>query len=368
MRRLLFLRMTILCMAAVAMAVVAGAAAQPSPGVPVQVAAVGRQDVKVFLRNIGTVQSLASVLVRARVDGTLDSVAFTEGQDVRAGDLLARIDPRPFAATYAQAVAKRAADAAQLANAKRDLDRSQSLARSQFASRQTVDTQAASAAQLEATVQGDDAAIASAKLNLDFASITSPIDGRVGLRQVDPGNLIHAGDATGIVTVTQIKPIGVIFTLPQDALPRIHEAMGREKLPVVAFAGDDRTELGRGELLTIDSAIDTATGTIRLKAVFPNADERLWPGQFVNAHLETETLKGAAVVPSGAVQRGPNGLFVYVVKPDQTVALQPIEVRQDDGRVAVLTKGPEVGATVVTAGQSRLQNGTRIAVTPASAS
>ncbi len=337
-------------------------------GVPVQVAPVSRQDVKVFLRNIGTVQALASVLIRARVDGTLDSVAFTEGQDVRAGDLLARIDPRPFAAAYAQAVAKRAADSAQLANAKRDLDRSQSLARSQFASRQTVDTQSASAAQLEATVQGDDAAIASAKLNLDFASITSPIDGRVGLRQVDPGNLIHASDAAGIVTVTQIRPIGVIFTLPQDTLPQIHSAMDRGTLPVTAFASDDRTELGRGELLTIDNAIDPATGTIKLKTVFPNTDKRLWPGQFVNAHLETETLKGALVVPSSAVQRGPDGLFVYIVKPDQTASVQPIEVRQDDGHVAVVVKGVDVGAMVVTSGQSRLQNGARVAVTPAPAS
>lgn len=352
-----------------AAALPAFAMAQSAPqGVPVQVAAAARQDAKVVLRNIGVVQSLASVLVRARVDGTLDEVNFVEGQEVKAGDLLARIDPRPFAAAYAGALAKRDADTAQLGNARRDLNRFTSLAKSDFASRQSVDTQGASVAQQQATIQGDEAEIASAKLNLDFASIVSPIAGRVGLRQVDPGNLIHSSDAAGIVTVTQIKPIAVVFTLPQDDLPQIHSAMARGKLPVEAFASDDRTELGQGELLTIDNSVDTATGTIRLKATFPNADERLWPGQFVNAHLQSDVLKGATVVPSGAVQHGPDGLFVYLVKPDQTVAVQPIEVRQDNGKLAVVTKGLDVGATVVTDGQSRLQNGTRVVATPHAAS
>ena len=334
----------------------------PAGFVPVHVAAVVRQDTPVVLRSIGTVQSLATVLVRARVDGTLDRIAVTEGQDVKTGDLLAQIDPRPLAAVYAQAVAKRAADAAQLANAQRDLSRLQSLARSQFASRQTVDTQTASADQFRAAVQGDEALMAAAKLNLDFASITSPIDGRVGLRQVDPGNLIHAGDASGIVTVTQIRPIAMLFTLPQDTLPRLRAAMARGRLRVTALAGDDRTELARGELLTIDSAIDPATGTIRLKATFANETDSLWPGQFVNTRIETETLRDATVVPSSAVQRSPSGLFVYTIRPDQTAAVQPIEVLQDDGHVAVVANGVGVGDTVVSAGQSRLQNGTHVAV------
>jgi multidrug efflux system membrane fusion protein len=325
-----------------AMPVVSRAQTAPQ-GVPVTVATVAAADVPVMLSNIGTVQSLASVLVRARVDGTLDKVAFTEGQDVKAGDLLAQIDPRPYAAAYAQAAAKKAADEAQLANARHDLTRYSNLAKSDFASRQSVDTQAASVAQLEANVAGDDAAIQSAKLNLDYAAITSPIDGRVGLRLVDPGNLIHASDSTGIVTVTQIKPISVIFTLPQDSLPAVQAAMARGKLSVV-------------------------TGTFRLKAVFPNQDERLWPGQFVNAHLQVEELHNATVVPTTALEHGPNGTFVYLVKPDQTVAVQPVDVRLDNGKIAVIAKGLDAGATVVVDGQSRLQDGTRISAAPHAAS
>ena len=342
-----------------------GTPASAQPAVPVKAAAATRQDVPVILRNLGTVTPLNTVLVRARVDGTLDQVAFTEGQEVHAGELLAQIDPRPYAATLAQAMAKRAADTAQMGNLKRDLGRYQNLARSEFASRQQVDTQAASVDQQGATMQGDDAAVASARLNLDYASIKSPIDGRVGLRMVDPGNLIHATDAQGIVTVTQIKPISVIFTLPQDTLPQVQAAIARSpggKLPVQSFAGDDRTDLGHGTLLTIDNQIDAATGTYRLKAVFPNADERLWPGEFVNAHLEVETLKDALTVPSAAVQRGPGGVYVYVVKPDQTVAMQPVELRQDDGQLAVVTKGLDPNAQVVTDGQSRLQTGAKVSV------
>jgi multidrug efflux system membrane fusion protein len=346
----------------------AGLAQSMPGGVPVQVARVTRQDVKVTLRNIGTVQALNTVLVRARVDGTLDRVDFTEGQEVKAGDLLAQIDPRPFAATYAQAVAKRAADEAQLVNLRRDYARYSNLAKSDFASRQSVDTQSASVDQQEAIIQGDDAAIASAKLNLDFASIHSPIDGRVGLRQVDPGNLIHSTDTSGIVTVTQIKPIAVIFTLPQDTLPRVQAAMARGALPVEAYTGDDKTLLGQGQLLTIDNSVDPETGTIRLKATFPNAQEKLWPGQFVNARLDVETLTGALAIPSSALEHGPNGLFVYLVKPDDTVAMQPIDILQDDGTVAIVTKGLDEGDTVVTDGQSRLQAGTKIAPTQKAAS
>jgi multidrug efflux system membrane fusion protein len=335
------------------------------PGVPVQTATVKRMDVPVMLRNIGAVQAFQSVLIRARVDGTLDKVLFAEGQDVKAGDLIAQIDPRPYAATLAQATAKKGADEANLANAQRDLARYSSLASSSFASRQQVDTQNATVAQLQANIKGDDATIDAARLNLQFTSITSPIDGRTGLRLVDPGNLIHATDATGIVTITQIHPIAVIFTLPQDTLPRIQTSMAQGKLPVLAYTADDKTQLGTGELLTTDNTIDQTTGTIRLKAVFPNAESRLWPGQFVNVRLTLGTLKNALTVPSVTVQRGPAGLYVYLVKPDSTVAVQPVDVTQDDGQVAVIAKGLDDGVQVVASGQSRLQNGTRIAATAA---
>ncbi len=338
------------------------AGAPASQGVPVQAVAVRKADVPVLLRNIGSVQAYQSVLVRARVDGTLERIFFTEGQDVKVGDSLALIDPRPYAAVLAQAKAKRAADESQLGNAQRDLTRYSNLASRDFASRQQVDTQSASVAQFTANLQGDDATIATAQLNLNFCNITSPIEGRVGLRMVDIGNLIHASDATGIVTITQVHPISVIFTLPQDTLPQIRAAMARSKLPVQAYTSDDKTLLSQGELLTTDNTIDQTTGTIRLKAVFANTDDKLWPGQFVNARLQVDTLKDALVVPSATIQRGPDGVFVYVVKPDQTVAVQAVGIRQDDGQIAVIDKGLDNGASVVLSGQSRLQAGVKVAV------
>jgi multidrug efflux system membrane fusion protein len=349
---------------AFSMAGLGGVFAQGAPGggpvVPVQVVSIKHANVPVLMNNIGSVQAFQSVLVRARVDGTLDQIFFTEGQDVKVGDKLAQIDPRPYAATLAAAQAKKAADQAQLANAKLDLARYTNLVKSDFASHQQMDTQIAMVAQLTATMQGDDAAIASAALNLNYTTIASPIDGRTGLRQVDVGNLIHATDVTGLVTITQVKPISVIFTLPQDSLPDIRAAMARGTLSVFAYTSDDKTLLDTGELLTTDNAIDPTTGTIKLKATFPNQDLKLWPGQFVNARLQVDILKNAVTIPSQAVQRGPNGLFVYVVKPDNTAALQPIEVRQDDGVTAVVTKGLDESAQIVIAGQSRLQNGARV--------
>jgi membrane fusion protein, multidrug efflux system len=345
------------------------AAAQPAaapaptpPGVPVQVAETARADVPVFVRGIGTAQAFQSVLVRARVDGTLDRINFTEGQEVKPGDVLAVIDPRPYQAALSQAMAKKTADEAQLANYRRDLLRYADLAKNQFASRQSVDTQGAQVLQGQANVQGDDAAIAQAQLNLGFTQITAPIAGRVGLRQVDVGNLIHASDQGGIVTITQIHPISVVFTLPQDALPEVQDAMAAGKPAVLAFSADGKRELSRGELLTPDNTIDTATGTIRLKANFANPDNRLWPGQFVNARLLLRTEAHALTVPSEAVERGPNGLYVYLVKPDKTVTMQPVKVGQDDGKVAVIHEGLSDGQSVVVAGQSRLSNGTRVAV------
>jgi multidrug efflux system membrane fusion protein len=339
-------------------------APQPPSAVPVTTAIAQRLDVPVYRLGLGAVQAFQQVLVRARVDGTLEQIAFTEGQDVKKGELLAVIDPRPYQAALDLAKAKKAQDVAQLQNAKLDLQRYTSLLKSDFAARQQADTQAAQVQQYVAMVEGDDASIATAQLNLDFCRITSPIDGRVGLRQVDVGNLIHANDASGIVTITQIHPISVTFTLPQDDLPSIKTAMRSRKLAVFAYSADDKTVLDQGELLTPDNAIDPATGTIKLKSTFPNAKEQLWPGQFVNVRLLLDTLKDVVTVPSDAVQRGPNGRYVYLVKPDQTVTLQLCEVAHDDGKVAAIETGVANGAIVVVAGQLRLAEGAKVAATP----
>ena len=347
------------------------ATAQPSPaGVPVTVETARRQDVPIIVRGIGTVQAYQSVLIRARVDGTIDRIAFQEGQDVKPGDLLAQIDPRPYQAVFDQAVAKRAADTAMLSNAKRDLGRYTDLARSDFASRQSVDTQTASVSQATANTQSDDAAIAAAKLNLDFTRIVSPVEGRVGLRLVDVGNLVHAADANGIVTVNQIHPISVLFTLPQEQFPVVQDAIRASAgvpLTVLAFSSNDQQQLGEGKLLTIDNSIDPSTGTIKLKAEFANTNDRLWPGEFVNAHLQLSILRNAVTVPSSAVQHGVDGLYVYVVKPDGTAALTPISAGQDDAGVAIVTNGITGNETVVTSGHSRLTAGIRVAASQRSA-
>jgi multidrug efflux system membrane fusion protein len=346
------------------------AAAATGPGVPATVTRPSRRDVPVYLRGLGSVAAFKSVLIRSRVDGTLERVAFTEGDDVKQGDVLAQIDPRPYQAALDQALAKKASDEANLSNAKLDLTRSTQLARNQFAAQQTVDTRQATVAQLEAGIKGDEALIAIAKLNLDYSRITAPFDGRVGLRQVDPGNFIRAADpaGVGIVTLSQVQPISVTFTLPQDNLPGITAAMARGKPRVLAYSADETTLLDSGELLTIDNAIDPTTGTIKVKATFGNARNRLWPGQFVNARLLVDERKNVVTVPNAAVQRGPQGLFVYVVKPDQTVALRPVEVLQDTGAISVIGKGLDENDTIVLSGQSRLSNGTRIAATQAPAS
>jgi multidrug efflux system membrane fusion protein len=345
------------------------APAQPS-GVPVTLTRPARRDVPVFLRGLGAVAATKTVLVRSRVDGTLDRVAFTEGDEIKAGELIAQIDPRPYQAALDQAMARRAADAAQLANARLDLTRSSELARNQYAAQQTVDTRSATVAQLEANLKADDAAIANARLNLDFTHITAPFTGRLGFRQVDPGNFVRAADpaGVGIVTLSEVRPIALTFTVPQDQLPAITAAMGIGKPKVFAYGGDDATLLAEGELLTIDNAIDAATGTIKVKALFPNTDSRLWPGQFVNARVQVAQRKAVLTVPSQAVQRGPNGLFVYTVKPDQTVLVKLVEVPQDNGQVAVIAKGLEDSDIVVLSGQSRLSNGAKVSAPPLPAS
>lgn len=343
------------------------AVAQPlqgPPAVPVTTTKATRQDVPVWLTGLGMVQALNTVLVRARVDGTLQKFAVTEGQMVTRGTLLAVIDPRPYQAVLDQALAKKAEDEAQLVNAKLDLQRYSTLATKDFASRQQVDTQVALVNQTRAALKGDDAAIESAQLNLGFCFISAPFDGRIGLRRVDPGNLVHATDAGGIVTITQVQPITVMFTLPQADLPAIVTAMGKGAMTVVARTSDTKLALAQGTLLTPDNAIDATTGTIRLKATFPNEDNKLWPGQFVEARALLRTDRAVVTVPTPAVQHGPAGLYVYVVKPDSTVQRQPVQA-VDRGPVMVVTAGLDAGQKVVLDGQSRLENGVRVAATPA---
>jgi multidrug efflux system membrane fusion protein len=336
------------------------APAVSAPTVPVTTVSATRRDVPAYLTGLGSVQALNSVLVRARVDGTLDSVNVVEGQDVKTGDLLAVIDPRPYQAALDQALAKKAQDVATLENAKLDLGRYASLARSQFASQQSVDTQKSTVGTLTAQIEGDTAAIEVAQLNLSFTHIKSPLDGRVGLRLVDPGNLIHASDVTGLITITQIHPISVVFTLPEEQLPRIAAAMRTGKLPVIAYGSDNKTKLATGELLTPDNMIDTTTGTIKLKATFPNTEGNLWPGQFIDVRLQVEVLPQAVTVPAATVQRGQDSLFVFVINPDQTARLQPVQEAFEQDGIAVITKGLNGGETVVINGQSRLNNGTKV--------
>jgi membrane fusion protein, multidrug efflux system len=341
--------------------------AQPGNAVPVTVSTVGRQDVPIWLRGLGTVQAYLAVQLRPRVDGTLTDVPVTEGQDVKKGDLLAIIDPRPYQAALDGALAKKQQDQAQLANAQADLARYTSLARQDFASKQQLETQQAMVKQYTAAMLGDDAQIEAAQLNMSFCRITAPFDGRVGLRNVDPGNIVRSSEATPIISMTQIQPISVTFTLPQDTLPVIMRAMEQHPLTVVVYTGNNATELDRGLLLTPDNTIDTTTGTIKLKATFANLHRSLWPGQFVNVRLLLGTDTKVIAVAADAVQHGPDGLFVYQVEPNQTVSVQPIKVTRQEGNVYVVANGLAEGAMVVTAGQSRLQAGTHVAMRQAEA-
>ena len=339
----------------------------PPPAVPVQAAMVTRADVPIYLQALGNVQAFNTVTIHSRVDGQLQTVAFSEGQDVKAGDLLAQIDPRPFQAQLDQAVAKKAQDEAQLANAKHDLERYTTLITQNAISRQTADTQRALVAQLEATIKGDDATIESAQVQLGYTTITAPITGRTGIRQIDTGNIIHATDTNGLVVLTQLQPISVLFTLPEENLPDVSHAMQRGSLAVIAMSGDEKTELDRGTVALIDNQIDTATGTMRLKATFPNPNHSLWPGQFVKVKLLLRTLHNALTVPSTAVQRGAQGLFAYVIKTDSTVEMRPLKAEQLMASVAVIDEGLQEGERVVTSGQYRLQPGTRVDVREQSA-
>jgi multidrug efflux system membrane fusion protein len=333
------------------------------PAVPVTVAAAARQDVPIMLDALGTVQASASVTVRAQVDGQLLEILFREGQEVRQGEVLARIDPRIYQAALDQALAKKAQDEAQLENARLDLERYTRLARNDGVSRQQQDTQRALVAQLEAQLAAARAALDHARTQLSFTEIRSPIDGRVGIRLVDPGNLVRAGEATGIVNVARLRPINVVFTLPQQEIGRVLAAMDRGPVRVTVRMQAGGGPVAEGVLLTLDNQVDPATGTIRLKAEFPNEDGRLWPGAFVAVRLRLDTLDGVTTVPLVAVQRGPDGPYAFVLRSDGvSVEQRPLALDVQTDQIAVVRRGLRPGERVVTSGALRLHDGARVTV------
>jgi len=341
----------------------AGAGAGGRP-VPVLAATAVTKDVGVYLTGLGTVAPLNTVTVKSRVDGQLLRINFQEGQIVRAGDVLAVLDPRPFQVQLMQAEGQKAKDEAALQNAKVDLQRYQILVAQDSIAKQQLDTQAATVAQIAATLQSDQAQIESAKLNLAYSRVTAPTGGRVGLRQTDVGNIVHANDANGIVVITQLQPINVLFTIPADhlpqVLPQIHTG---HVLAVDAYDRDLKNKLATGQVLAVDNQIDPTTGTVRIKALFPNQNEALFPNQFVNARLLVDTLHGAVTVPTSAIQRSPQSTFVYLIKPDQTVETRNVEVQLTEGEDATIRSGLAAGDTVVIDGADKLRPGSKVEVT-----
>ncbi len=334
--------------------------------IPVLVANVVRKDTPIHLDGLGTVQAFQTVTVKSMVDGKMLSVNFTEGQAVKAGEVLARIDPRVYQAALDSAVAKKAQDEAQLANARTDLARYQKLVANAYTSAQQVDTAKAQVAQFQALVEQDQAAIDNARTQLDYTTITAPIDGRTGMRLVDAGNIVRAGDTTGLVVITQLQPISVVFTLPQQNLPAVARAMRDGAPPVQAFTQAAATAaqlLDTGKLAVLDNQVDPATGTIKLKATFPNADNRLWPGGFVGVRLQIRVARDAVVIPPAAVQRGPRGAFVYVVADGATVKRQAVTIGHEDEQDAIVNDGLNGGEQVVVDGASRLSDGAKVAAT-----
>ena len=340
------------------------------PAVPVTTTVVKSQNVPTYLSGIGTVTPLYAVTVKARVDGQLEKVFFSEGQDIGAGTVLAQIDARPFQAQLDLAQAQKARDSAQLKNSIMDLERYTTLWKQDSIAQQTLATQQATVDQLKATVQADQATVDNAKVQLDYTTIKAPISGRTGVRLVDPGNIVRATDSTGIVGINQIDPIAVLFTLPEDRFQDINRAMsehGRTPLEVEAYARENNTLLGNGKLMLVNNQIDTTTGTVQLKAQFTNKAHKLWPGQYVNVHLMMGTRNQAATVPASVVQRGPNGLFAYIVNSDETVAVRPIRVGTIQDGIAIVEEGLEPGIRVVSDGQYKLKPGAKIAEAKAAA-
>lgn len=338
-----------------------GRADRSAGAIPVVVAPVRQGTFDVYLFALGTVTPLNTVLVRSRVDGQIMRVAFEEGQMVGAGDLLAEIDPRPFEVQLTLATGQLARNQALLENARIDLGRYRTLLAQDSISRQQVDTQESLLRQYEAAVQSDQGGIANARLQLTHARIVAPISGRVGLRQADPGNIVRATDATGIVVITQLQPIGIVFPIPEDALPRVMKRLrAGDRIPVEAFDRAQKEKLGSGRLLTVDNQIDTATGTVKLKAEFPNADNALFANQFVNVRMPLETRQNATLLPTAAVQRGAAGTFVYVVKDDLTVVVTPVKLGPVQGETSTVDSGVAAGAKVVIDGADRLRDGTKV--------
>jgi len=360
----------ILAMALAICALLAGCSSQsaksarasgPPPAVPVGVATVKQGDFNVYLNGLGSVQAYYTVSLKTRIDGQIMQVNFREGQDVRTGDLLIVIDPRPYQVALDQAKANLVKDEAQLTNAKAQYDRNKVLYEQGVIAKQDLDTLEASFGTYEGTIDADKAAIKNAELNLTYCYIKSPIDGRVGLRQVDPGNYVTAAAGTAMIVITQLHPIAVVFTLPEDQLPQVMQRMKQGPLEVDAYSRDDSQKLATGKLETISNQIDQTTGTVQLKAIFNNEDNALWPNQFVNAHLLLQTLKNAITAPASATQRGPDGTFTYVVDANNMVQMQLINVQLTQGATIVVDKGLTAGQRVVTDGQEKLQAGMRVA-------
>jgi membrane fusion protein, multidrug efflux system len=341
----------------------ARAALPQGRAVPVSAVMAARQDVPVYVTGLGTVQASFTIAIHSQVDGIMQQVLFTEGQHVKKGDVLAKIDPRLFQAALDQAKAKKGQDVATLSSAEKDLTRSKTLVVRSIATQQLVDQQQAKVDQLKASIEADEAAIETARTQLDYATITAPSDGRIGVRLVDPGNLMHANDTRPIASLVLTQPSAVLFTLPVQVLDDLRDAMARGPVEVTAFDQNNRRLLSTGKLLLIDNAIDQATATIRLKAMFDNADERLWPGEFVNARVALDVRRNAIAVPTTAIQRGQSGLYVWIVNADNVAEVRPIVLGPASGDLTVIDKGVAEGERVVTDGQYKLQTNVRVTIT-----